>query len=997
MHFMPIDSTLNQNYSQLKELIEKRQKYEKLHPYPPFSQKPTTLNFKDINGNTLLHYAAAMGDIDKVKFCLENGQNIDSTNSSGTSAIILAVENGHLDVAEFLFQRGINCTSLTLNHTKSNPKLYAWLHDKISQDLKKACPNPNKVSSDPLPSSSYQFISPSISNINVNAFERAVEIGDLHFLETGFDTLQQHLQSNNVYNFQDVMEGLLIIAAGNGHLKIVEFLSNHQIKLSRTKKFTDTALIEAIKENKQEVIAFLLSHDIDINQETRLRDTALTQCIIKNDQDTLEKLIALKANLKHVNIHGNTFLHQAVINNSKLILFLLTLPACQEMILAKNIYGQTLLDLAIQHKNDEIIQLLNPRSDLQLIKQHPQYGKKPVNISQSAVMDKMLYWLNFNYRDTNFFAFDGHCNGFSYLKNYYAEKGMEDYYFDTMERMSSWDGTNESLVKKFAEEPQAAYYDNLDDLFEQWINDVVWFQFATIDFYEKGSHRPAENREAQYALIKENSNDFNFIMLYDEPFFTKDEHGNNIYFRRTEPQLQELYYYLSRLPPAIKLEFRGSFHATSGYTNDKKEFVFYDSNIPWRLTGGFSNSNEMLSTIFNFQFIAARNYRDTFELNCRTFCYAKNLEHMKLDEFWVFAEHELPKSKEEALAFQTQSLNKFTHLHIAVITRSLACVRWLLKDGHCDVNAKDSLGRNALKIALDSKFIPAIHLLLESQQIPQPIVETYLVKAYKKNRQDVVRTVIDSPFLDNLNRLLKVAIINQDNALVAKLLEHKKASLNKQGQTDLLLLKAIKTKDTELLKILIDNGINVQLTDAKGKTIFDYLKSGTLLYTCKSSVMAFLSACPFKLSEPEDRKIVLNLLTLTAQEYDNDLFKLVLERCDKALIQESLVNNNHLLHYFLFEKRFDRIEPLLRQGTYVDTPLANGNTPLMGIIKNPDLPQKYDLIPLFIKYKADLTLKNRDSKTVLDLVAESNDPKIKEIFVNHNLIESEEPKYRLAP
>jgi hypothetical protein len=58
-----------------------------------------------------------------------------------------------------------------------------------------------------------------------------------------------------------------------------------------------------------------------------------------------------------------------------------------------------------------------------------------------------------------------------------SRQGKTNYFFQTLQMMSEWDGSKEALNQKFPEEiPQSQYYKNLNDLFEQSINDVVAFK-----------------------------------------------------------------------------------------------------------------------------------------------------------------------------------------------------------------------------------------------------------------------------------------------------------------------------------------------------------------------------------------------------------------------------------------------------------------------------------------------------------------------------------------
>ncbi|CDZ78884.1 hypothetical protein BN59_03199 [Legionella massiliensis] len=99
-----------------------------------------------------------------------------------------------------------------------------------------------------------------------------------------------------------------------------------------------------------------------------------------------------------------------------------------------------------------------------------------LDISQARLNRQISNRLLQKDRDVSFFNAEGLCNGYSFLHNYYSETRGEDYFYTSLMLISLWDGTNASLKQPLpAFLPQSAEYKNLDELFEQWSNDLFLF------------------------------------------------------------------------------------------------------------------------------------------------------------------------------------------------------------------------------------------------------------------------------------------------------------------------------------------------------------------------------------------------------------------------------------------------------------------------------------------------------------------------------------------
>jgi len=160
------------------------------------------------------------------------------------------------------------------------------------------------------------------------------------------------------------------------------------------------------------------------------------------------------------------------------------------------------------------------------------------------------------------------------------------------------------------------------------------------------------------------------------------------------------------------------------------------------------------------------------------------LAQLNLDTFKIFQDQELPTSKAAAAAFQQQSANKLTHLHIAIMTHSVPCIKKLLDDGFCDLNAVDYYGRSVLKLALRSNnkdiielFFHRPHLITEKRPVSNEIV--YLYENDNHDLMDLLVKHLDASYLMDL---FFSAIKKNDLPLAKTLVTLKGISVNRCGK-----------------------------------------------------------------------------------------------------------------------------------------------------------------------------------------------------------------------
>ena len=74
---------------------------------------PSTVNMRDENGRTALHYASYNGHLDAVKLLVSEGANINARGKHGGTPVYLAGYKGYLDIIKFLFSKGAKLNTKT--------------------------------------------------------------------------------------------------------------------------------------------------------------------------------------------------------------------------------------------------------------------------------------------------------------------------------------------------------------------------------------------------------------------------------------------------------------------------------------------------------------------------------------------------------------------------------------------------------------------------------------------------------------------------------------------------------------------------------------------------------------------------------------------------------------------------------------------------------------------------------------------------------------------
>ncbi|XP_059141190.1 ankyrin repeat domain-containing protein 29-like [Physella acuta] len=163
-----------------------------------------------------------------------------------------------------------------------------------------------------------------------------------------------------------------------------------------------------------------------------------------------------------------------------------------------------------------------------------------------------------------------------------------------------------------------------------------------------------------------------------------------------------------------------------------------------------------------------------------------------------------------------------TALAIAVVKNRVECVKELIRAG-AFLNCKRGL--KALKMARDETFLDAV---VEGEQAMKKYIKqdsdqrgTAVYVAFKKNCFNLLIALIDSGVSLSL-RSLSYKDTTENKKMTTLLLKAAEITLNeKVGDGQTLLKQAIRLKDIQFLKFLIENHVDLNVADSTENTCRD--------------------------------------------------------------------------------------------------------------------------------------------------------------------------------
>lgn len=239
------------------------------------------------NGTTTLTIEAVKnGDLETLKFLIGKGANPNAVNNKGETALFKAAERGDKKMIDYLLKKGADIKRLNRNGESV---------------LTRAIDSEQENVLDALITHSIKH---DVSILN-NAVMHALSTGNNRHASILFDRMPKYNKSNLVVLRTGQRETLLILAAKNGHAKILDFClkSINKVKspLSGINAVDDkgeTALFKAVERGDSAMVSKLINAKASVDRISSSGESVLIKAIECGDADILSLLLnpAIKKN-----------------------------------------------------------------------------------------------------------------------------------------------------------------------------------------------------------------------------------------------------------------------------------------------------------------------------------------------------------------------------------------------------------------------------------------------------------------------------------------------------------------------------------------------------------------------------------------------------------------------------------------------------------------------------------------------------------------------------
>jgi len=300
-------------------------------------------HISQLRGNSpLLCLAAQEGLVDMVSLLLEFGANCNATTNSGVSALALAAERGHCDVVRMLVQQGAQLG--LVDHGGSSALLYATQYGHLNVvGYLLSCDWPSESFNGRL----------TLAEAAQQALIVASGQGHVHVVEFLLDMAEVRV------NLADTLRGhvALTAAAAAGHLDVCRVLIRRGASIRVTNLQDRTALICAVEEGHWEVAEYLLQDTAtSVDQSDGTGRTALMVAAAEGHLGVMELLLSKGADAKLTDKEGVSALGWACLRGHRLAVTTLLDKGASVNGVDKN--GRTPLDLAATCSDPKIVQIL---------------------------------------------------------------------------------------------------------------------------------------------------------------------------------------------------------------------------------------------------------------------------------------------------------------------------------------------------------------------------------------------------------------------------------------------------------------------------------------------------------------------------------------------------------------------------------------------------------------------------------------------------------------
>ena len=438
------------------------------------------INLRDTKGYTALFIAAITNNIDIVRLLLENGADPNIPNNFGYSPLNITAQNNLIDIVKLLIDNGADLNNTgsdkvsPLEHAifDNNMNMLNLLIDK-GADLYKLNKDNNtpleyaifttnidaiKILLDKIDINTHIFYDSIVFDIieeiyedqsdmvenNEDKYKIKLEILqllldkiDINKYDKVGNTLLTHSIVDPIITQMIIDKGAdvnkattsgftpLILAINSNRTYIIELLIEHGADVNKPSLTNMSPLYYAIYKEYDEdterfyepIINILLDADADVNQVNKDGIIAL-HMLIATERPTIDIIIKVVDKTVDINIgdnNNNTVLHYSIMYNAEIEVIKILLENGADPNIA-NLQGETPLTLALQNKDNLIINLFSPKwkglkkSDINNLNKI--FGPNPNNFSMCPVCLEFI-------EDVGDTMYIGHeCSKYNYVDLY---------------------------------------------------------------------------------------------------------------------------------------------------------------------------------------------------------------------------------------------------------------------------------------------------------------------------------------------------------------------------------------------------------------------------------------------------------------------------------------------------------------------------------------------------------------------------------------------------
>ncbi|OAB79342.1 hypothetical protein WSTR_05300 [Wolbachia endosymbiont of Laodelphax striatellus] len=287
-----LDAVLGSNLNKAKDLIG----------------KGASLDTKDSDGWTLLHWAARKGQLEFAKFLVDKGANISAEDEYGKKPIHRAAMAGHRNIMEFLLSKGISVNEV------DNDRVRTPLHwasnggylDMVKYLMNKGANINAKDKDDKTPldiardSDIIAYLEQAQLDLNEQLLT-AVQGGDLNEVRSLI------AQGANIDTNDKNGNTPLYSAAEIGDLNLVKLLLDNGANIeAKNGEYQATPLHGAVENYRIDVVKLLLNRGTNVNAEDKGNWTPLHYAADNDNLNIVKLLVDAGANLSAKSDHGIT-------------------------------------------------------------------------------------------------------------------------------------------------------------------------------------------------------------------------------------------------------------------------------------------------------------------------------------------------------------------------------------------------------------------------------------------------------------------------------------------------------------------------------------------------------------------------------------------------------------------------------------------------------------------------------------------------------------------